>query len=307
MSHAMLKTEPSPWFNDGFLRGMEGVTLRTRKYESSGLALAGVERRARFGLRVLQVGSHFGAGLYGTTAELPRTLRLAFGRDIDAVSIISPLELAGLEPYRTNNSTGTIVTDLSATKEVLWRNIRKRFKGRINQATKKGNSIFWNQQQDLAEMERVYREHIATKGYDGIDWAVVAALQGLNEPGFRLDLALVKNPHGAPAAMAAFLVCGDTVTYFVGGSSREQLMFYPGHYLHWQAMLRYKDMGCAKYDFGGATEDKEKRTYEITKFKQGFGGSYLMYYTYEIPLSFRFGLYQAALKLAKGLRLGRGR
>lgn len=304
MSHAMLKLAPTPWLNDAFLRALEGAALHTRKYDTGTLVLAGVEQQTRFGLRVLQIGSHFGVGLYGTTAELSRNLRLAFGHDIDAVSIISPLELAGLEPYRTANSTGTIVSDLSVSKEVLWRNIRKSFKGCINQVAKKGNSIAWDRPQDLAEMESIYREHIAAKEYDGIDWSVVAALHGLNEPGFRLDLALVRNPHGAAAAMAAFLVCGDTVTYFVGGSSREQLMFYPGHYLHWQAMLRYKEMGCARYDFGGATEDKAKRTYEITKFKQGFGGSYLMYYTYEIPLSFRYGLYQSALRLAKGLRLG---
>lgn len=289
----------SPWFNDGFLHTMGRGTLFTLKIESEGFTIAGVEKRARFGLRVLQVGSHFGVGLSGTTRGLLHTLRSIQQPGLDAISIISPYELKALEAYRTANSTGTILLTLAPGDEELWTGIRKSFKGCINQGTKKGNSIRWNDPQDLAAIEALYRHHVAAKGYDGIEWEVVKGLHGLTESEFQLDLGLVRDPSGNPAAMAAILICGETATYFVGGSSPDSLPFYPGHFMHWNAILRYKKMGCRRYDFGGATEDPNKVAYEITKFKRGFGGEYATFYTYEVPLSFRYGLYRASIRLVK--------
>lgn len=291
----------SPWFSNEFPYIIAGKSSRVIKIEKNGMVLVGIEKKRRLGFRILQVGSHFGTGLSESAVDLLDVLDTTSKKGFDAAFLLSPFKLDELNSFQIENSTGTIVLDLTPEEKSLWKNIRRRFKGYINQGTKKGNSIRWNCPGDLADIAQVYKRHVAAKGYDGVDWSDIVKLAHSRQEDFTLDLCLVRDPDGTPAAMASILLCGNAAIYFVGASNPQSLSYYPGHFLHWNAILRYKEMGFNYYDFGGATRSQDKSTYKITTFKAGFGGQFIEFYTYEIPLNFKYKTYKTMLNVAKDI------
>lgn len=288
----------SPWFCDGFLHALASCGIDIKQAQHAERTISGAVTRNRYGLRLLQVGSHYGAGIAGS-GDILRSLRSSLDGQIDAVKIISPIELEELANYSVENKTGTVLLPLEGDEDSLWSNVRKSFRGCINQGRRKGNTITWNEGRDYEDIRRIYSAHVAEKQFSALDWLVIDKLYACSGQGYQLDLGLVRDPDGRAAAMAGILMCGNTAIYLVGGSRPESLHFYPGHFLQWHAITRYRRLGFGRYDFGGATEDVTKRTHAITMFKRGFGGKYVRFFCYEIPLSSRFRLYQMGRWLLK--------
>jgi len=94
----------------------------------------------------------------------------------------------------------------------------------------------------------------------------------------RVEVALAEY-HGQPVAGALLAWWGTTCIYLHGGSNYEQRSLMAPHLLHWTAMQRARDAGCATYDMGGvAPEDEPNHAWAgISRFKRGFGGQTISY------------------------------
>ncbi len=86
---------------------------------------------------------------------------------------------------------------------------------------------------------------------------------------------------GQPAAAAALIFFGKTVTYLHGGSDHQYRQTMAPHLLHWQALNDAFNAGYSNYDWFGISAAWPN----LTKFKQGFGGhSFQTDGTFELPL-----------------------
>lgn len=89
-------------------------------------------------------------------------------------------------------------------------------------------------------------------------------------------LRIVVAAHQGTPLAAALLVefCG-TVTYAHGASIEKRQHVMAPTLLHWEAMLRAKAAGHARYDFFGVAPTRNPRHpwAGVTRFKHGFGGS----------------------------------
>lgn len=75
------------------------------------------------------------------------------------------------------------------------------------------------------------------------------------------------------AVIAANLVVffGDTAVYLHGGSDDQQRNVMAPFLLQWHQILRAKQAGCRRYDFGGVAIKTENEAWQgITRFKTGF-------------------------------------
>src|SRR5580765_7268930 len=68
----------------------------------------------------------------------------------------------------------------------------------------------------------------------------------------------------------------------------EALVWRANRWLHWKEMLRFKEMGIERYDWGGLFEDESiPENAGINKFKKDFGGQAIRTYDCTLPVSLK--------------------
>jgi lipid II:glycine glycyltransferase (peptidoglycan interpeptide bridge formation enzyme) len=93
----------------------------------------------------------------------------------------------------------------------------------------------------------------------------------------------------------AHVVCGNTARLQYSGSAfrnRENdyraLVGRANRWLHWKEMLRFKEMGLERYDWGGLFEDESvPERAGINNFKKDFGGRQECTYDCTVPVTLK--------------------
>ena len=97
----------------------------------------------------------------------------------------------------------------------------------------------------------------------------------------------------------AFLVYGENAwLQYTGSCFRNRDSHYravvgrANRWLHWQEMLRFREQGMVRYDWGGLFEDESAPEREgINRFKKEFGGTPIRAYDCIVPLTVRGSLW----------------
>lgn len=100
---------------------------------------------------------------------------------------------------------------------------------------------------------------------------------------------------GEALAWHAYLISGKTAwlqytaSFFRNSDGdRRALVGRANRWLHWREMLRFKEMGIERYDWGGLFEDESVLgNAGINKFKRDFGGQEVRTYDCTLPLTVR--------------------
>lgn len=203
------------------------------------------------------------------------------------------------------NPRATLILSLLKTPEELLKNMHHKTRYNINLSQKRGvciadekdADIFYNLMKITAQRDG-FRLHRA-KHYHEIIFSP-------------LSYQLTAYHREQPIASAVFVGFGDTFTYLFGASDYQYRSLMAPYLLQWEGIKLGQRFGYKYYDFFGIapltnqTDDQnqtikvydEKHQYAgVTRFKQGFGGSYdYTVGTYDLILSpIRYNLY-------KGLR-----
>ena len=101
--------------------------------------------------------------------------------------------------------------------------------------------------------------------------------------------------NGEALAWHAYLTCGQAAWLQYTGScfrNRENdyraLVGRANRWLHWKAIMRFKEMGIKRYDWGGLFEDESiAENAGINKFKKDFGGEQVRTYDCTLPMTLR--------------------
>lgn len=201
----------------------------------------------------------------------------------------------------------TLILDLKKEPEELLAAMHEKTRYNIRLAEKKGVrvyaasgredsfEIFWDLLQETttrdafhAHDKSYYRTMLDTLSGD-------PESDGKNRPVARLAFA---EHDGKVLAANLMIYFGGTATYLHGASSRVQREVMAPYLLHWHLIRESRSWGCYAYDFWGvAPENRPEHPWAgITRFKRGFGGTYVEYPgAFDLPLKrFWYTLYSLA-------------
>ena len=128
----------------------------------------------------------------------------------------------------------------------------------------------------------------------------------------QLALSLASR-NGEALVWHAHVMSGNTARLQHSGSgfrNRENdyraLVGRANRWLHWRDMLRFKEMGIQRYDWGGLFEDESvPERAGINKFKKAFGGRQERTYDCIVPVTLRGRIYLAARDAWRRWKSGR--
>jgi hypothetical protein len=129
----------------------------------------------------------------------------------------------------------------------------------------------------MTRFQTVYDKFANTKGLEKLDFRHFRLLVEADA----LDISTACDKEGNPLVYHAYLAQPPrsrllySVSLFRAGkdSQRRNLFGRANRYLHWEDMLRFKQAGYTKYDWGGWCPDKSNvARQQINRFKEEFGG-----------------------------------
>lgn len=191
----------------------------------------------------------------------------------------------------------TMVTDLSVAADAIAGQFGKDCRYKIRRADKGDGLLaeFISEPQGrLDEFSAFFDTFARQKAHEPCDrkWlrAVSEASQLVLSTASRQGEALVWH---------AYVVAGNAVSLHYSSScyrDRESdyraLVGRANRWLHWQDMLRFKQLGTVRYDWGGLFEDESAPDRAgINEFKRNFGGRKERTYDCEVPVTLKGRIY----------------
>jgi len=86
---------------------------------------------------------------------------------------------------------------------------------------------------------------------------------------------------GETIAVAFYIATGDTLLYFMNGSTEKGRQDFATSLIAWEGMLEGKRRQCKWFDFDGIYDERfnkaQRRWQGFTRFKSGFGGQEVTY------------------------------
>jgi hypothetical protein len=185
----------------------------------------------------------------------------------------------------------SLVTDLSPSKEEIASRFGKDCRYKIRRAEARdglGMEYFDDPGERLDEFCAFYDAFASEKSIWLSDrrWLAAACDAG------QLVLTSVWRD-GEALAWHAYLVCGKaawlqyTASSFRNrGNDHRALVGRANRWLHWKEMLRFKQSGIERYDWGGLFEDEtDPGNAGINRFKRDFGGREVRSYDCTLPVT----------------------
>jgi len=191
----------------------------------------------------------------------------------------------------------SLVTDLSVEQDAIMDQFGKDCRYKIRRAgTKDGLSMEFSTDPEnrLDEFRAFFDSFARQKSLEPADhkWLVAACKAR--------QLALASaTQNGEALVWHAHVMSGNTARLQYSGSAfrnRENdyraLVGRANRWLHWQEMLRFKEMGLDTYDWGGLFEDESVlENAGVNKFKRDFGGREVRTYDCTVPVTLRGRIY----------------
>lgn len=170
-----------------------------------------------------------------------------------------------IQPPRTRQ------VDLHPEEEILWGNLRKKWRQYVNKARKSEVRIVEATVDRLPEFYAIYRETAKRAGF------VIRTYEsylGVWEAFAKLGMArllIAEGPDGAGLATLFLLRVGDRVVEPYGGMTPAGADLRANYLLKWEAMRTSREQGATSYDMWGISHEG------IEHFKAGFGGREIKY------------------------------
>jgi hypothetical protein len=191
----------------------------------------------------------------------------------------------------------SLVTDLSAEEDAIANRFNKDCRYKIRRAETRDRlrmEFIQDPESRLDEFRAFFDAFASQKSLDAADhqWLVAACNAR------QLVLALASQD-GEALVWHAYLLCGKTAWLQYSGScfrDREcdyrSLVGRANRWLHWKCMLRLKEMGVTRYDWGGMFEDDSApERAGINEFKKSFGGQPERTYDCTVPVTLKGRIY----------------
>jgi lipid II:glycine glycyltransferase (peptidoglycan interpeptide bridge formation enzyme) len=191
----------------------------------------------------------------------------------------------------------TLLSDLAAGEDAIAGRFGKDCRYKVRRAeTKDGLRVEFTADPAgwLDEFRAFFDAFAAQKSVAPCDqrWLAAACKAG--------QLALSSaSKDGETLVWHATVVCGKTAgLQYTGSCFRDRdndyraLVGRANRWLHWKDMLRLREMGIERYDWGGLFEDESApERAGINKFKKDFGGQPVRVYDCTVPVSMKGRLY----------------
>ncbi len=187
----------------------------------------------------------------------------------------------------------TMVTDLSVEEDAITERFGKDCRYKIRRAETKDGlrmEFITDPESRLDEFRAFYdafaRQKSVAPSYH--QWLVAAC-------NARQLVLTAASQNGEALVWHAYLMSGKAAwLQYTGSCFRNRQNDYralvgrANRWLHWKEMLRFKDMGIKRYDWGGLFEDESvPENAGINQFKKDFGGQQVRTYDCTVPVTLR--------------------
>lgn len=185
----------------------------------------------------------------------------------------------------------SLVHDLSIEPDAILSQFDKDCRNLVRRADGKDSlemAFFAEPEPELERFRAFYDAFASEKGLDPCYWQwVVAACEAR-------QLALTSaSMNGEALVWHAYLLSGTTAQLEYSAScfrnkaqDYRSLVGRANRWLHWKDLLRFKEMGFGRYDFGGLFEDESApERAGINHFKKEFGGRPERLYDCTLPVT----------------------
>jgi hypothetical protein len=196
-------------------------------------------------------------------------------------------------PAARHSAFLSLVTDLSVAEEAITKQFAKDCRYEIRRAETKDGllmELILDAEERLEEFRAFFDAFARQKSLAPCDyrWLTAACMAR--------SLALTSaSRNGAALVWHAYVMCGDAARLQYSAScfrNRESgyraLVGRANRWLHWRDMLRFREIGIKRYDWGGLFEDESvPERAGINKFKKDFGGREERTYDCTVPVTLK--------------------
>jgi lipid II:glycine glycyltransferase (peptidoglycan interpeptide bridge formation enzyme) len=179
---------------------------------------------------------------------------------------------------------GTYRVNLKEDEEVLWGNLhaRQRYRAKIKKAQKEGVEIVI----DDYDIDEVHQIMSSTFGRSSMSFMSLDSLKNQIETlgsNVRVFVAKTKSSRVEGVLIIPF---DQKRAYYSHGGSVDKPIAGTMNYLHWSAMIYFKNLGLEEYDFVGAriNPPKGSKLEGIQLFKKRFGATLHQGYMWKYPI-----------------------
>lgn len=182
----------------------------------------------------------------------------------------------------------TLISDISVSEEDMVALFSKNCKYKVNRAPREGVTVQCMEKDEVTdtvirEFVDFYAAFYESKGYAPVDkehlFKEMARYR--NNDALSIHVAYIENN---PVVYHTHILADEYARLYHSASLyrviegiNHNVVGMANRYLHKVDMLKFKEMGFLKYDWGGAGTDEEVA--KITEFKESFGGTRVTYYT----------------------------
>lgn len=215
-------------------------------------------------------------------SDLPRLAgRVATLRIDPEIEIDGPLDpdgaaraaliAAGWRPATAVQPAATRIVDLRPDEDVLWGDLRKKWRQYVNKARSAGIVVVDAEGDRLGEFYRIYRETADRAGFLIRTEQAYRDVWEAFRPAGNVRLLFAQTPEGEPLATLFLVRCGPRVVEPYGGMTPAGGESRANYLLKWEAIRSSREAGATSYDLWGLA------TGGIAHFKAGFGGREVAY------------------------------
>ncbi len=167
------------------------------------------------------------------------------------------------------NASRTI--DLRPDEDVLWGNLRKKWRQYVNKARTGGISVVEGDRSRLGEFYTIYRETADRAGFLIRAESAYRDVWDAFAPAGNARLLFAQSDDGVPQATLLLVRAGPHVVEPYGGMTSAGAESRANYLLKWEAIRSSREAGATSYDLWGLA------TGGIAHFKTGFGGREVRY------------------------------
>ena len=187
----------------------------------------------------------------------------------------------------------TIHLDLTQEAHVLWNDIHKNDRYKIQRAERDGILVEVETHPDpelISELGNAYREIELRKGRPPLDLSALGLLADRGQ----LTISRSRAPDGRRLSWHAYVTGATRARLFISvtrllgvtTSAEKNQAGRANRYHHWRDISSFKERGFHLYDFGGYYEKgKDSEKVSIGHFKKGFGGQFVNCYSQVLPIT----------------------
>jgi len=186
----------------------------------------------------------------------------------DADDWIGCLGEAGFRPATSVEPYHTMLFPVDIPEEEMSNRLHKKWRATLRKAEKQGMQVLETQDvRYLRELDKIYRESRARKGFAGLDLDEYIRIQELLLPDQKLNMIVILY-EGEPQTIDVTSHLGDTATGLFQSSSEKGLQMGSSYLAWWHVLLAAKRAGMKRYDLGGVDPEGNPHVYQF-KLRMG--------------------------------------